>query len=286
MRTLPAYLVVLSFMFLFTLLLKPQRLPDHVYKYFFFVQNMFSPQPPFYAESWSLSIEEWFYLLVPSLLFLSMYLTKWKAKIVLPFVIVGVISGVLYYRYQLSHQHVFHNQSEVDKWVMMQIIPRLDSIMWGVLGAFLAYFYPKIWRFQSWFFLLVGITALYLLKYNNIGYDSDWNIVWLPTVKGCATFLLLPFLSNYKQAKGAFPRFITWVSITSYSMYLLNLNVVSHVIIKFGFHGNLLHPYQPNAYWGWDFASFWFFTFVLSFVLYKTVELPFMKWRDKRVSEK
>ena len=80
MRTLPAYLVILIFLLIYTAFLIPKNLPDDWFRFFFFTQNLFAFRPSFFAEAWSLSIEEWFYLSVPLLLFGALMLFKSSIK--------------------------------------------------------------------------------------------------------------------------------------------------------------------------------------------------------------
>jgi peptidoglycan/LPS O-acetylase OafA/YrhL len=262
--------------------MKPQRLADTFYLYYVFMQNMWTPQPSFFSESWSLSIEEWFYLLVPMFLFIGLRLSKWKPKNWFLIAIVFVVISTLLYRSYLFYHTTYSTHASVNVEVMMRVFTRLDAIMLGVFGAYLAYYYPKIWKINNFLFLCLGIFLLYGLKFYNQGYASALNIIWMPTLKAIATLILLPFLSNLKTDFGAISRFVTTVSIISYSMYLLNLNIVINVLIKYVFHGNLLHYYIKTENWIWDYIAFWLLTFVLSYILYKLVEVPFMKLRDKK----
>ena len=63
-RTLPNYFLILSSL----LLLSIPEIDFANFKYFIFLQNLYSPISPFFTESWSLSIEEWFYLTAPLLI--------------------------------------------------------------------------------------------------------------------------------------------------------------------------------------------------------------------------
>lgn len=285
MRTVPAYFVVLTFMVIYTFLLKPQRLADTFYLYYVFMQNMWTPQPAFFSESWSLSIEEWFYLLVPAFLFLGLWLTKWKVKYWFIIVVIVLISATILNRWHLYNTVEFTSHWSVYSEVFMRIFTRLDAIMCGVLGAFLAFYHPKSWNFAKYPLFIIGIYGLYWLKHHNQGATSEFNIIWIPTLKAIATLLLLPLLSKVKNGLGKATGFVTTISVISYSMYLLNLNVVGQIIIKYLFHGELLRRHTVGEYWMLDYAAYWFFTIVLSFALYKWVEIPFMKLRDRRIVE-
>ena len=54
--------------------------PSSVKHYFFFSQNIISPHPWFFPEAWSLSIEEWFYVIIPICLFIGIIILKLDAK--------------------------------------------------------------------------------------------------------------------------------------------------------------------------------------------------------------
>src|SRR5258708_3318141 len=70
-RTLPNYYLVLLFLMGYYFL-NGINLPNELVKYFFFCQNFSTPHPNFYDVSWSLSVEEWFYLSIPLLLFITL----------------------------------------------------------------------------------------------------------------------------------------------------------------------------------------------------------------------
>lgn len=277
LRTLPMYFIVLTFLAVFTYYMKPERLPEHLWKYYLFVQNFFEYQPPFFSESWSLSIEEWFYLLIPSLIFAILFLSKSSVKTAFLTVIILVITLVTSYRFYSFHQIDIESYKEGSHF-LMQVSTRLDSIMYGVLAVFISYYYPAIWKKSSnLLFVIVGIAMLYYLKFN-LGYES---YVWVPTFKSIAVVLMLPFLSNWKTFNFSISKFITTISLISYSMYLINLNVVIHVIIKFVLNDNLLKKHEVDSAWGYDYALFWIITISLSFLFYKYIEIPFMNLRKR-----
>jgi peptidoglycan/LPS O-acetylase OafA/YrhL len=284
LRTVPAYFTVLTVVVLFTWFFKPDKLNDQFYLYYVFMQNMWTPQPSFYSEAWSLSIEEWFYLLIPSFLFLGIAVSKWKPKYWLIIVIVLVVCLSIANRAYIFHHAVFTSPWDAYSKAMARIFTRLDALMCGVLGAFLAAYFPKIWNFAKIPLMLIGIYSIFWLKHHGGRYDSSFNIIWVPTLKSLATLCFLPFLSQLKVGFGQVGKFITTVSVISYSMYLLNLNVVVNIIIKFFFHGTLNGQYVKTDFWIWDFTAYWLLTFVLSFLVYKWVEIPFIHMRDKKIA--
>jgi peptidoglycan/LPS O-acetylase OafA/YrhL len=65
-------------------------------------------------------------------------------------------------------------------------------------------------------------------------------------------------------------------------MYLLNLNVVGIGIIKNSIHGVYEGKYVPSENWIWDYLLFWGITILLSVLMYKFIEIPFMRMRDSK----
>jgi peptidoglycan/LPS O-acetylase OafA/YrhL len=68
-RTLPNYFFVFTVLFVAHSVLG--ETPAHALRYLSFTQYLASPPPAFFGESWSLAIEEWFYLLVPIPLYVA-----------------------------------------------------------------------------------------------------------------------------------------------------------------------------------------------------------------------
>jgi peptidoglycan/LPS O-acetylase OafA/YrhL len=297
LRTLPVYFFILSFVIGFTYIYKPERLPEEWYKYYFFIQNFNQVIPNFFKESWSLSIEEWFYLLVPSALFLILRIFKYNLKKSSLLLIIFGISSIIFYRHILfinealpliNKKDIITDYAEkIGELITYQVIPRLDSIMFGVLAAFLAHFYPNQWKsFSKKWIVFVAFPLLYLLKYLNACYLNEFSIVFLPVLKSIVVFSTLPYFSNLKSGPKIISKPITFISLISYSMYLTNLTIVVHVFIKFGLHNNLRGLHKCTNNWEWEYIYFWFVTISLSYLLYVLIEQPFMKLRDIKKNKK
>jgi len=294
MRTLPVYLFVLVYLLLYTFFVLPDKFPSEWYRFFFFIQNIFGHhRPSFFAEAWSLSIEEWFYLSVPFFIFSALILFKTSTKKTVLAVCILIVGLVTWYRYYLYYRYGFPTnpnplqikqfQDFLNKEIEYQVIPRLDSIMYGVLAAFFAFYYPKAWA-SKWNILLlfVGMFILYYTKFHMGKSYGPFNNIWSPSLKSIAVFLMLPFLANLKKGLGKWTIWVTFFSLISYSMYLINLNVVIMTLIKHTIHGNYsTKKFVPSTYWYLDYILFWVLTIAISFVLYQLIEVPYMKLRDK-----
>ncbi|MEY3237348.1 MAG: hypothetical protein RI883_1449 [Bacteroidota bacterium] len=290
LRTLPAYLVVLLFLLIYTALVLPNNLPSDWYKFFFFIQNFFAERPGFFAEAWSLSIEEWFYLTIPFILFTVLYFTKSPVKWTVLIVSILVVIAITYFRVYLYQAYNFSGKEEdieafknyMQLNIEYSVVPRLDSIMYGVIASFIAYYYPKIWqnKFNVLLFV-IGIGILYYTKYNMGKSYLIYAAVWVSSLKSLGVFLMLPFLANLKNG-GKITSFITYFSLISYSLYLVNLNVVVNVIIKNTINGTYSGKYIQNDYWYIDYILFWVFTIAISHTMYKLVEVPFINLRERK----
>jgi len=295
MRTLPVYLFVLLYLLIYTGLVLPEKFPAEWYRFFFFIQNIFGHhRPGFFAEAWSLSIEEWFYLSVPFFIFSALIFFKTSTKQTILAVSLIMMGLITWYRYHLYYQYglptnpnpfqIKEFQNFLNTEIEYQVIPRLDSIMYGVLAAYIAFYYPKAWVTKWNFpFLLVGIFILFYTKFHMGKSIGPFNNIWCPSLKSLAVFLMLPFLSNLKKGLGKWTKWVTFFSLISYSMYLINLNVVIITIIKQTIHGNYSSKkFIPTENWILDYAIFWILTIGISFVLYQLIEVPFMKLRDTK----
>jgi peptidoglycan/LPS O-acetylase OafA/YrhL len=297
LRTLPVYVILLTFVIAFTYIYKPERLPVDWYKYYLFIQNFNQAIPNFFKESWSLSIEEWFYLLVPSSLFLLLNVFRKSVKTTSLVLIIGGIIAIVWYRFHLyesipvpnrldkeAFSKYLHNVSEI---ITYQVIPRLDAIMFGVLGAFIAQYYPKTWKKASLLLIpLLALPIMYILKYYISHRHDEYSFVMLPVIKSFVVFCTLPYFSQLKSGPKLLSKPITFISLISYSMYLTNLTIVVHVFIKFGLHDNLRGLHKCTETWKWEYIYFWFVTICLSYLLYVLIEQPFMRLRDLKKNKK
>jgi peptidoglycan/LPS O-acetylase OafA/YrhL len=98
-------------------------------------------------------------------------------------------------------------------------------------------------------------------------------------VKSVGVLLALPFLSTLVIKPNRFTRFITFISLISYSMYLVNLKVVLYMIMKNGIYQQFEGRWQLHENWWLDYLMFWGFTIAISYTIYKLVEVPFMNMR-------
>lgn len=284
-RTLPNYFLVLLFIVIYYLLTKKNFNFSSVNLYFLFSQNLFYPHPNFFPEAWSLSVEEWFYLIIPSFIFILISIFKVNPKKSLLISAFSILILVLLFRiYRYSTIDIV----SIGQWDIIfrkQVVTRLDSLLFGVLGAYIQYYYPLRWVKNKFTLFLFGITLFTIIKllslYKLVTIYSFYMCVMSFSVTSFATLLLLPYLSNLKEGKGIWYKGITFLSLISYSMYLLNLTVVKNIIMKDLIPWDGLSA-NPNLIILIKYCAYWTITILGSLIIYKYYEIPLTNLRDKK----
>ncbi len=285
-RTLPNYFLVLSLL-LINYYLQVRTLPEHVGLYAIFLQNFASPHPPFFEEAWSLSIEEWFYLLTPLPLYISLKLIKpnYRQSIFI-FWIIAVIVTITAFR---SYRAANIDQLTLALWdseLRKQVLTRLDSLMYGVLGAYCSLYRSALWTRNTKVFASIGLALIIgdklLHSFMEINTFYLFYSKYLTfTVSSVAVLLMLPFLSSWKTSQGCLGKFITLISIISYSMYLLNLTPIQGILMP-----ALLKQFIDLGFESFStpllqYSLYWLLTMMCSFLLYYGYEKPMTELREK-----
>lgn len=282
-RTLPNY-----FLFLIVLIVLFGEYKLRIIKYVFFTQNFYKPISDFFPESWSLTIEEWFYLLLPLLILFFNKVVKFSVKKSLLVIILSVVLASPIIRYLMSNYYNVNDFLSWDFHIRSVAICRFDSIIVGVFGAFLSYYYSAIWTKYKKILLVLGIFGIVFIKILELklGWEftrsqSTLIMAFYLTIQSLLILCLLPFLSTNKVNKeNAFTKSITKISLISYSIYLVNYSLVKGYI--------LLHVEQIlNVYISADYLNvvlillFWILSISIPLFIYKYYELPIMNLRDK-----
>ncbi len=282
-RTLPNYYLVLIFNILLAFYLST-KLPDNIGSYFLFLQNFNSEMPSFFGESWSLPIEEFAYIIGPLLLYLVLFLKLNISKkrlflIVTLFIItLFIVTKMLYNANDDIKSMIFWNVN-----LKAMTIYRIDAIYYGVLAAWVSFEKPTSWCKYRWLLLIigggifVGMNVMITLKQIFIETHSFfWNVMYLP-LNSIAIACALPLLSNIKSAPKVLLKPITYVSIISYSMYLLHYSVVLQ-LLKYKVSTDYLTMIGIVVY----VAVYFVLTLVLSYLLYRFFERPMTNLRDSQ----
>ncbi|MDQ0065639.1 acyltransferase family protein [Chryseobacterium lathyri] len=281
-RTLPVYFLILTILTIYYSFADPAFSLGIIKKYYFFCQNLYYPTPGYFEESWSLSVEEWFYLTVPLLIFILAAVFKFKPKTSVLITALAVLFFISFLRYNIYAEKDLQRALSFNH----QVLYRLDSIMYGVIGAYLSYYYSKLWKSIPLILLIVGISIFLIQKFIFVsGICPDplhlYNIVFEYSLTSIATLILLPFLSNLKKSKYKIGNLITIISLISYSMYLTHMTLIKGIILKSipwtDFTTNY-HIILPVFYF-----LYWALTIVFSIMLYKFFEVPTTNLRERFV---
>ncbi len=282
-RTLPNYFLILTVLLSYYSIKRPHFDIFEYKEFFIFSQNLFYPHASFFPEAWSLSVEEWFYLLIPCIIFLLISIFHLKPKRSVLLTASSIILLITLFRFYRFSTIEIESIGEWDLIFRKQVITRLDSLMYGVVGAYLQYYYTERWnKFRIPLFISgIGIflSQKFLLSIGTVGIDSFYQCVLSFSSTSLATLFLLPYLNDLKSGSGVIYKTITTISLISYSMYLLNLSVVRLIIIR---HLSLSSLFaSPYLIALSEYILYWTFTVFGSILLYKYYEIPLTALRDK-----
>lgn len=229
-RTLPNYFLMLliniGFIYVFF-----KNVPHTVGSYFVFMQNFMSPQSSFFTESWSLSIEEYAYLILPFLIFCALFLFKKHGNLVFLFttLIVIFIAFLLKTQFYLNADVVTYKD-----WSAMfrkVVIYRLDSIYVGFLLVYImrhwGEFFKKIkmpLALLGAFFFIGTHALIYIMNLQPDTHLEFFVFLYLPLISiSCAS--VFPFAIHMKR-NAFFSQLVFFVSTRSYAIYLVNFSAI------------------------------------------------------------
>jgi len=281
-RTLPNYFVVLILLTALHFLFSPNFTFKDAALHFLFMQNLCWAPPWFFPEAWSISVEEWFYLSVPFLLFMLTRIPGLTVKhaslaSILFILVASSILRVEHFYHLEAYDHTA--SSQISKTVIM----RLDSIMYGMLGAYISFYYAEHWFRNRKRYLAIGSALTCLAQYlylNFAGLYLIYHNVFSFSLFSLAFLLLLPFLSTYHNSKTRIYNLISKLSLISYSLYLLHLTFIKGIVLV-GL--DIILPDQLGAIRiVYEYILFWCLSLIASILLYKYWELPMMNLRDRQ----
>lgn len=263
LRILPLYYAVLLFKFIFI----DHSIGYNILYYVFFLQNNFYGID-YFDVSWSLVIEEWFYLFTPIFLLLATKFLKSDKKVFIS--MITFISCVIIFR------TIYVIKGNIPYEGVNGNVPfRFDSLFIGVVFAFTKH---KKWKLydvaNSMTVFVIGVILFvgYIFYYWTLAYpENRINILLFPRTFGffilpLAISLTIPYISNINfdinknLLTKLFYFFVNITSILTYSIYLI-------------------HPFIYSLRYNLLISIL--ITYLISWIIYTYFEKPILNYRDK-----
>ncbi|MDP5029567.1 acyltransferase [Paraglaciecola sp.] len=253
-RTLPAYYAVLLFTVLQQLLTKDSI--GNYWSYVFLLQNYTYPLDIFHV-SWSLAVEEQFYLLIAPLVAGMLFLEKNQRLALL--ILLLFLPSV----FRLLGWFEHYNETHV----------RIDGCVMGVLLALIRHQFNQAWQILIkassvlFFFSLVLFVLFFLQRWYPNEYLSEPGFLTRAFMFAC--WVIYANKNAMTTSRLYFPG-AHYIATRSYSMYLLHpdaIAIINRITINLDFTFYLLAVFLLTLF----FAE----------ILYKAIEIPFMKLRDR-----
>lgn len=252
LRTFPAYAVMLIILVLI------KGVPEDFWAYVLFLQP---PLQDFFSVSWSLCVEEWFYLLLPLFLFIPRrYFMHSTIAVIFALLFLRIYSGL---EYETLRRTTFL---------------RLDALLIGVLLAWIKlekqYLYNYLQKPIT--LLLCGAFIVGVLFISGLmrvsGFylpmlETHHTIAALFTVMPLLLALLLPHAEKLPTL--LLRALITTISAGAYSLYLVHEEIFRAVRQTILF----------DSVWGFVIALI--ASALAATILYRGIEKPFMSLREK-----
>ena len=252
-RSMPAYYAVLGAISFQQLLTKESWI--FPIDYLFFVQNYHQPFEIFHI-SWSLAVEEQFYLLIAPALF---YIWRFPAKKRLAILLIALLTPSVF-RYFGLYENEYQTHVRIDgcvAGVTLAYIRSQHSLFWKAL---IKYSVP-IFIISTVFFFLY-----FLQRYIPISWLSDPGMLERALIfSGWVLFAINFAGKSFWNIYGSY-----YIATRSYSLYLLHpeaIAIVNRLNIELNF---LLY-----------FLIVFVVSIIFSEILYRTIEIPFLRIKSK-----
>ena len=280
LRTLPLYYLVLIIRIFYVYPYLPS------YKYFFFLQNFSEIDIDWFIIAWSLSIEEWFYLLLPILFLIAGRVTRIsftprKINLFLVCIIGTVFFAKVYYILKFNPNFSFG--------IKKSIPFRMDALLIGVLLANIKLNYSHVYTFLSRriillfgvFFLLVvagyfhWVSSSLNATNQYLEYSYFTRIFLLPIIS-FLFFIVIPSFDNSVFLKNIphthfISKLFYRISVYTYGLYLVHKDIF-----------NILIKDTPLSFaWLIELLTSLGVTIAIVAILYRFFEKPIMNYRDK-----
>lgn len=281
-RTLPLFWLFIGVNVALEWFLNQRHLgASEILQHTFFLSTFAENKVSFIPESFSLAIEEWFYLLLPAVLCLGL---RTRAR----FRTVFLLTVAAFYLFSTVGRIVSADRPGAS-WVNVQrvlVIYRFDALMTGVFAAWVAQAFPLAWRRSAAPLAIVGgilTLAMYATLWRPEGHfvaesaDSFFARTFRFNLISLGFALTLPALSGWTVRR---ENFATWpirkIALWSYAMYLVHQPVI-HLVQRFFFGNFRTSAVAAISSFTVQLGA----TILLSALIYRCYEAPFTRLRER-----
>lgn len=208
------------------------------FKHYFFIQN--NADLNFFPVSWSLAIEEWFYILIPIVFLINTRTIKINAiTFISVLMIVSILSRLFYI--QITNP-------EIDLGVRKFIPLRFDALLTGVLFSIIKVnytsFYERISNYRSLILSALLFIVSYFIYKKYILLESQVEAGITKSIFQSIVFVFFSFSFgflliwletcslNMISKKNIFLKLITTISILTYAIYLIHFDIFKSWIVS------------------------------------------------------
>jgi peptidoglycan/LPS O-acetylase OafA/YrhL len=284
-RTLPLFWLAIAFNVAFERFFHDHRVMlGEGLGHALFLRNFAHTGISFIPESWSLAVEEWFYLLFPASLWLGLKITR------ATFGRVFVACAVGFFLFSLGARTwaALPSEPEWDGALRCTVIYRFDALMTGVIAAWLAVRFPEAWKRHARLMAFAGIV-IFAAAYASLWTFSTRGVGVAPTTFFAKTLrfdvfslgfaCLLPAASQWVCAReNAGHLIVRKAALWSYALYLVHWPLFQLAAAP------ALEPWRQS----WSGATLVFLgkitlAVVISALLYHFYEAPCTRLRERVV---
>lgn len=232
----------------------------------FFVQDYF---PSIWGITWSLAVEEHFYLSLPLVLLFMIRRDRERPFAAMPYVFCVIAVFALACRFAVG----WKENGTIDPWVCyFPTHLRMDGLMFGVLLSYYYRFRPAVferiasWR-GGWLVIAAGIAVLSAFPVENRNMHT-WGFTVVYLSAGCLVAKAVAF--NGPRPIRAISRVLAGIGVYSYSIYLWHIFYLWRVVPHFHVTSHV------GLYWVFFVGSV-----VFGIAAAKVIEIPVLRFRDR-----
>ncbi len=226
-RTLPNYYFFFALHIVFYYVFSIQENID--WRGLLFLQNINSPPEGFFRESWSLAVEEWFYLVFPFIWWLlHKKEVKPKLRTYLTYTL-GMLLLAWAYKAWFFASHSIPEGSActncrnyLEIYVRLPVVFRFSSILWGVLLS-IVFMYKRMWFDRGWPWFISAVLVWVLGEWAFHQIDPVTKTIWKLEFKSLLAALFIAAAYSLPHPNIRLSNVVNRISVYSYSIYLINL---------------------------------------------------------------